>query len=143
VASGAADQRSYKYNYDNSGRLLSGTFQAHSGSGWTKESNTLNETMTYNGNGNIQTLVRKQNQRGLSGTTVTSTASSVDDLTYTYSTTNQNRLLKVADASANTAGFADGVNITSEYKYDTLGSITIDRNKGISNVTYNRKLPRK
>lgn len=137
VSSGAADQRSYKYSYDNSGRLLSGTFQAYNGASWTKETNTLNETMTYNQNGNIQTLVRNQNSRGLSGTTVTSATSALDNLSYTYSTTNQNRLLKVTDAGDVAAGFVDGVNSTSEYRYDTLGSLTIDRNKGISNVTYN------
>jgi RHS repeat-associated protein len=136
-ASGTAGQRSYKFGYDNSDRLLSATFQAYTGSAWTAEANTLNETMTYESNGNISTLVRNHNLRGLSGTTVTSTASAIDNLTYTYSTANQNRLLRVSDASGNTAGFADGVNTTSEYKYDTLGSMKIDRNKGISAVTYN------
>ena len=57
--------------------------------------------MTYDHNGNLLTLARRQNQRALSGTTVTSTAQLVDNLTYTY-TSNTNRMLKVEDAVATT-----------------------------------------
>ena len=80
--SGTLDQRSYKYSYDKSDRLKAATFQVHDGSGgstpWTKEVNTLDEAMTYDHNGNIKSLVRKQNQRGNSGATVTATAQTID-----------------------------------------------------------------
>jgi RHS repeat-associated protein len=137
VASGALDQRSYKYNYDSCDRLLSATFQANSGSAWNKETGTLNETMTYDANGNIATLLRTQNQRGLTGTTVTSAAQTIDNLSYTYSSLNPNRLAKVDDASGSALGFTDGTPATNEYKYDTLGNLTVDKNKGISAIAYN------
>jgi YD repeat-containing protein len=101
----AADQRSYKYVYDKSDRMKSATFQAHNGTAWAKEAGTLDEGVTYDHNGNIKTLVRKQNQRGLSGTTVTSVAQTVDNLTYTYAS-NLNKLTKVEDAVAVATGWS-------------------------------------
>jgi RHS repeat-associated protein len=134
--SGATDQHSYKYSYDKSDRLTTATFQANTGGAWTKEAGTLNEAMTYDGNGNITSLVRNQNQRGLSGLTVTSTPQPIDNLTYTY-TTNTNILSKVEDAAL-TKGFANGtVNGAAEYTYNPDGSLNKDDNKGISSVTYN------
>jgi len=133
--SGTADQRSYKYNYDKSDRLKDATFQAYGSGAWNKEANTLNENMTYDVNGNVATLTRKQNQRGLSGLTVTSTAQAIDNLSYTYTTGNQ--ISKVED-SGTTAGFNNGVvNGTTEYTYATDGSLTKDDNKGISAIAYN------
>jgi RHS repeat-associated protein len=132
VATGSADQRSYKYTYDKSERLTSATFQAYTGSAWTKEANSLNEAMTYDYNGNIATLQRNQNQRSLAGANSTVT---VDQLTYAY--TAGNRLNKVTDAATSTGGFADGANVATEYTYNTAGSLTADQNKGISSITYN------
>jgi RHS repeat-associated protein len=136
VAAGATDQRSYKYTYDGASQLTAANFNAYSGSAWTKESGTLDETITsYDLNGNIVNLNRFQNNRGLSGATVTSTAQAIDQLTYTYAAGNQ--LSKVADASANTGGFNDGTNQTTEYTYDSHGNVKSDLNKGISSIGYN------
>jgi RHS repeat-associated protein len=135
VANGIADQRSYKYNYDNSDKLKAATFQANTGSGWAKETNTLNEVMSYDHNGNILNLTRNQNQRGLSGATVTSAAQGIDNLTYTYASGNQ--LSKVDDASASATGFNDGSTQTTEYTYNTNGNLSADQNKGISSIIYN------
>jgi RHS repeat-associated protein len=134
VASGAADQRSFIYGYDKSDKLLTATFQANNGTAWTKEANTLNENFSYDHNGNMIGLTRNQNQRGLSGTTVTSTPLTIDNLTYTYATGNQ--LSKVED-SGTTAGFNNGANTTTEYNYDPTGSLTADQNKGITSIVYN------
>ncbi|HEY9006027.1 MAG TPA: DUF6443 domain-containing protein [Ohtaekwangia sp.] len=135
AANGMAEQRSYKYTYDQAGRLTNATFQKSTASNWTAEQNTLNENATYDVNGNIQTLTRYQNLRGLSGTTTTSTALAIDNLTYTYAAGNQ--LNKVEDAASAT-GFTNGkVNGTDEYTYDTNGSLTKDDNKGISSIVYN------
>jgi RHS repeat-associated protein len=134
-SAGAADQRSYKYTYDHSERLTAASFAAHSGSAWTKEVGTLDENITHDANGNIVNLTRYKNNRGLSGVSVNSTPQQIDNLTYTYATGNQ--LSKVDDASANTTGFADGSSATTEYTYDTHGNLTVDNNKGISNITYN------
>jgi RHS repeat-associated protein len=134
TTSGVADQRSYKYAYDMSDKLLSATFQANTGSAWTKEAGTLDENMAYDVNGNITTLTRKQNQRGLNGTMVTSTAQAIDNLTYAYT---GNQLIKVTDSAPAQGGFLDGANATTEYTYNTQGSLIKDDNKGISNITYN------
>jgi len=139
IGSGAADQRSYKYNYDKSDKLVSAVFQANTGSAWTKETNTLNESMTYDHNGNILTLVRNQNQRGLSGTTVTSTPQAIDNLTYTYAI-NSNQLTKVGDAVGNTVGtndFKNGTNADDDFLYNSDGSLTKDKNKDIETITFN------
>jgi hypothetical protein len=101
LGTGAADQRSYTYGYDKADKLKTASFKAFTDTTWTKEVGTLDETMTYDHNGNLLTLARRQNQRALSGTTVTSTAQLVDNLTYTY-TSNTNRMLKVEDAVATT-----------------------------------------
>jgi RHS repeat-associated protein len=132
--SGSVGQRSYKFLYDNSDKLLTATFQKYGTSAWDQETNTLNEAITYDHNGNISTLQRKKNQRGLSGTTVTSTAQLIDDLAYTYATANQ--LSKVEDAQG-TEGFSNGSNTTTEYTYDNHGNLTADLNKGISAISYN------
>lgn len=136
---GAADQRSYKYTYDKADKLTAAEFQANTGAAWTKEANTLNESMGYDANGNILTLMRSQNQRGLSGTTVTSTQQTTDNLTYTYAA-NTNQMIKVEDAVATTTGtgdFKNGVNTATEYTYANDGSLITDQNKGISSITYN------
>ena len=132
---GAASQRSYKYNYDKTDKLKTSTFQAYDGSAWTREANTLNESMSYDHNGNILSLNRSQNQRGLSGINVTSTPQTIDNLAYTYTTGNQ--LSKVEDAGLS-AGFNNGtVNGVNEYTYNDDGSLVKDDNKGISAITYN------
>jgi RHS repeat-associated protein len=135
-AAGTTDQRSYKFTYDKSDRLASATFAAFSGT-WTKEAGTLDESMSYDHNGNILTLSRKQNNRTLSGITVVNTAQVVDNLTYTYATGNQ--LSKVEDAGIVTVGFNDGNHGTAatEYTYNSIGSLTADLNKGITAITYN------
>lgn len=142
--SGVANQRSYAYTYDKTDRLTAATFKAHSGinNEWTKEVNTLDETIAYDVNGNITALTRKQNLRGLSGTTVTSTPQIIDNLTYTYASinggsANTNQLVKVEDAATLTAGFINGANTASEYTYTPYGSMSKDDNKGITGITYN------
>ncbi|MCZ8217214.1 MAG: hypothetical protein O9262_13295, partial [Cyclobacteriaceae bacterium] len=134
-ASGAEDQRSYKYTYDKSDRLKTASFNAHDGVAWSKETNTLNEEITYDHNGNIKTLLRNQNLRGLDGLTITSTPETADNLTYTYAN-NLNALTKVEDTGL-TAGFNNGSNAATEYTYNSSGSLTADQNKGISSTTYN------
>jgi len=135
---GTTDQRSYKYEYDKSDKLEIATFQANTGSAWTKEVGSLNEGMTYDHNGNILSLSRNHNLRGLSGITVTNTTQTIDNLTYTYKSSGKdNQLLKVEDAAL-TAGFKNGaVNGTNEYTYAADGSMTKDENKGITTILYN------
>ncbi|MBY0435940.1 MAG: hypothetical protein K2U26_17755, partial [Cyclobacteriaceae bacterium] len=137
-AAGTAGQRSYKYLYDKSDKLKSATFQAYGTTAWNKEVNTLNESQTYDHNGNILGLQRNQNLRGLSGPTITSTPQAIDNLTYTYTTGNQ--LSKVEDAVPIAIGMGDfknNSNVAAEYTYNGLGSATKDLNKNITSITYN------
>ncbi|MBL7875033.1 MAG: hypothetical protein JNL53_05185, partial [Cyclobacteriaceae bacterium] len=130
---GAADQRSYMYTYDKSDRLKKAAFQAHTGTGWTQEVNTLNEEIAYDANGNITTLLRNQNARSNSGSAVISAPQALDNLTYTYATGNQ--ISKVEDSGLS-AGFKN-VNTPTEYTYNPNGALTKDDNKGIQTIAYN------
>jgi RHS repeat-associated protein len=135
ATAGTSEQRSYKYTYDKSDKLKLASFQAHNGTNWGAEANTLNESMTYDHNGNVLTLQRNKNARSLSGVTVVNTATAMDNLTYTYASGNQ--LSKVEDSSGDVLGFKNGATATSEYTYTSDGSLSTDSNKGISNITYN------
>ncbi len=128
---GAANQHSYTFAYDKAGQLKSATSKMHSGTAWNKELNTQNESFTYDHNGNTLTLQR--NQRNYAGSTYA--AQTIDNLAYTYAS--GNKLSKVEDATANTVGFKNGANTTTEYTYDVHGSLLTDQNKGVSATTYN------
>jgi len=135
ATSGGADQNSYKFGYDQSDRLTTSTFQRSTSTDWSAEAGTLNEVVTHDLNGNILTLTRNQNLRGIIGHTITNAATPIDQLTYTYATGNQ--LSKVEDSSGSTAGFVNGTSATAEYTYDTHGNLLSDQNKGISSIVYN------
>jgi RHS repeat-associated protein len=137
-ASGAEDQRSYKYTYDRANRLLTSTSQAHTGSGWTAEAGAQNENMTYDNNGNIKSLLRNQRKHQLSGTTPSYVSETIDNLTYTYTTSSGNRHTKIEDATGRAEGFKNGTSVTTEYTYNSDGSLTADLNKGVSSITYNK-----
>jgi RHS repeat-associated protein len=112
--------RGYAYQYDNLNRLKAATYQKAG-----TVTNAYNESLTYDKNGNILTLNRN-------GTSETATA--IDNLAYTYS---HNQLLKVADTANKTQGFVDGTNTDNDFTYDVNGNMTIDKNKGITAITYN------
>ena len=135
ASSGTADQRSYKYTYDKSGKLKAATSQAYSGSAWNKESNAFNESMTYDRNGNIVTLQR--NDRKYNTPAIPYISNVIDNLTYTYSSSIGDQLLKVEDAATSAGGFTNGANVATEYTYNANGSMLTDQNKKINNVVYN------
>jgi RHS repeat-associated protein len=128
-------QRSYQYTYDKSDRMTAATFKAGTASNWTQENNTLNESLTYDDNGNMKTLQRMHPKHDWSSTVPTYVSQTVDALTYTYAA-NGNQLARVDD-TALSKGFVNGVSQTTEYTYDANGNLTADLNKGISSVVYN------
>jgi RHS repeat-associated protein len=158
-------QRAYGYVYDPLNRLLQGDFVARTtttpatptAGAWTTElDNYLLSFVSYDDNGNINTLRR----RGLlKNATHNSTKQygAVDNLRYAYV---GNRLQAVDDAvtgnqlpkpaayhgaPASLAGdFQEqGVQLGEEYLYDANGNLTQDKNKGITGITYNHlNLPR-
>lgn len=86
--------------------------------------------ISYDKNGNILELIRN----GHINAAATSFGR-MDHLSYTYNS--GNKLTKVIDNGNKTYGFKDGANATIEYTYDANGNMTVDKNKKITNITYN------
>jgi len=80
------------------------------------------ENLTYDENGNINTLIRS----------ISSVP--VDNLSYGY-IANTNRLLSVTDQSDKTKGYIDA-NATTDFTYDNNGNLIDDRDKNIV-ISYN------
>ncbi|MHA7056880.1 DUF6443 domain-containing protein [Aquimarina sp. M1] len=120
-------QREYTYRYDALNRLER-AFYAENGS----FNNKYYTYSKYDRNGNIEKLYRN----GLNPTN-TNYITSIDVLLYKYS---GNQLQSVTDERSGTIGlenFVDGNKIGNDYSYDDNGNLTLDKNKGIVNITYN------
>ncbi|WP_271765054.1 DUF6443 domain-containing protein [Aquimarina algiphila] len=113
--------KAYTYSYDALNRIT----QAASGSG-----NYDLSGITYDKMGNILSL----NRTGHLNEAATSFGV-MDNLGYTYNA--GNKLLKVTDTGNTTFGFKDGNNTNDDFEYDENGNMKIDRNKGITGITYN------
>jgi RHS repeat-associated protein len=116
--------KGYGFGYDNKSRLLNAYYGE--GTALASNSDAYDESgISYDANGNIQTLNR--NQIGVL----------IDNLGYTYNR-NSNQLLKVYDSSANPLGFSNGSNgKNNAYTYDNNGNLNADANKNITSITYN------
>lgn len=130
--------RKYDYTYDHLNRLLRADYSKEGSTSF----NSYLEHLTYDKNGNIQTLHRN----GGMDTDGYQFENPIDDLTYLYDDLNKNRLLRVFDATANTSGFKDDtdgtdinidINDVPDYTYDLNGNMISDTNKGIQSITYN------
>src|SRR5690554_2777 len=100
---------------------------------------SYNEQLSYDKNGNILTLKRNGEDETEFYTFM------IDDLDYDY---DGNQLRNVTDTSGALQGFNDGNKHTqtkkNDFEYDDYGNMVIDRNKGITNITYNHlNLPKK
>lgn len=130
--------RKYDYSYDHLNRLLQADYSKEGSTTF----NSYLELLTYDKNGNIQTLLRNGNM-DTDGYTF---ENPIDNLTYLYDTENKNQLLRVFDATSNPQGFkddTDGTNIdvdiseAPDYEYDDNGNMISDTNKGVTNIVYN------
>ena len=123
--------RGYGFKYDNLSRINEGNYARYiSGTGWTGDVDRYTVSdITYDKNGNIQTLKRK----GKIGET---TYGMMDDLDYDYV---GNQLQQVEELGSGSAqyGFKNGVSQQEEYFYDENGNMVRDDNKGINNIEYN------
>ncbi len=129
--------RSYGYKYDAMNRLTNAIYGKPNNS--VKITNNYNEWLSYDANGNILNLGRN----GISDSH--EDLIQIDDLTYEYKNDNSNQLVNVLDATTNDAGFKKG-NTTQndDFEYDDHGNLIKDRNKEITNITYNHlNLPTK
>ncbi len=115
-------RQAYGYTYN----ALNYITQAKSKNGNYDVSN-----ITYDKNGNILSLTRK----GITNELGTSFGV-IDNLTYTYDS--GNKLLNVDDSIPQPFGFKKMNNTTgNDYSYDDNGNMIIDKNKGVTAITYN------
>jgi len=131
-AGGTSYERAFRYYYDALNRDTAAIYSeraAASTSNFTVSHGWDEDRITYDLNGNIKTMYRNASTQG-AGTHTT-----IDNLTYSYSGTNNNQLTSVADASSNSAGFLGGTGGT--YTYDGNGNQLKDLYKGISAIAYN------
>ncbi|WP_140487123.1 DUF6443 domain-containing protein [Flavobacterium sp. GSA192] len=112
--------KNYIYSYDDLNRLSSAVDNMA----------RYNESLSYDKNGNIMSLLRK-------GYTddIASQLGIMDNLTYVYDS--GNKLFSVEDSSGSTEGFKDSSHTTQEYNYDANGNMNRDDNKGITTIAYN------
>ncbi len=121
--------RGYDFAYDDLSRLTA----AHYLENGIRNSD-YNTSYTYDKHGNMRTL----NRRGNTGAT---SFGEIDNLTLHYQ---GNQLLRVDETAAApnlstsiSMDFRKGANQVSEYSYDQNGNMTMDLNKGISDIRYN------
>jgi RHS repeat-associated protein len=141
---GDGEVRKYDFSYDAVGRLTDATFKQFSNNAFNINDGidfSVNN-MTYDPNGNIQTMIQKGWKLGGSVT--------VDSLYYNYYA-NSNKLLNVIDEVNDTATrlgdfrsskkYMDDISTksvsTEDYAYDGNGSMLKDLNKDISSIDYN------
>jgi RHS repeat-associated protein len=126
-------KRKYGYQYDNLNRLLNSIYQKPDTP--SNVTNSYNESMKYDKNGNIISLMRNGE---LDDQVI---ELSIDDLTYNYQH-NSNKLNKVTDATNDPNGFKDDTDLdpndtNDDYTYDLNGNMIQDTNKGIESISYN------
>jgi RHS repeat-associated protein len=127
--------RWYKYGYDNLNRITSGIDN-------TSDQRYSLQSIAYDKNGNITSLLRKGHVVANPVSGNSTDFGIMDNLTYSYQT-NSNKLLKVADAAGtDTYGFKDdavntAADTADDYTYDVNGNLTTDSNKAITNISYN------
>ncbi|SDJ11956.1 DUF6443 domain-containing protein [Chryseobacterium jejuense] len=113
----------YNYEYDPLNRLKNGFYSEPNS---TNPSNgNFDEYLTYDVNGNINTL--KRNAIPVSG----GTSTLVDNLEYKYT---GNRLNQVIESAMNDTGYEGGNNMID---YDANGNMINMKDKGIDTITYN------
>ncbi|WP_299441934.1 DUF6443 domain-containing protein [uncultured Aquimarina sp.] len=122
-------KRAYGYQYDALNRIHVGT---------SNDGRYNLNNVSYDKNGNIVALQRTGAIVENPSHTRSGDFGTMDNLVYAYDNNNVgNKLVSVTDNSTSVFGFNDGNTGSADYVYDTNGNLTIDHNKGISNITYN------
>lgn len=132
------------FRYDKLNRLRKAVWRPFENGTWQADDGTYNEAFTYDGNGNILTLLRN----GYAGTNATIP---MDQLSYHYNIAGgmlqDNRLYHLNDA-VNSSPYADDLedqglvsntNFTTSnnYRYDAEGNLTTDLSEGILEIKWN------
>jgi RHS repeat-associated protein len=130
--------RKFDFSYDNANRLTSATFTQSTGTAFNTSAGIDFSVsgLSYDANGNIRTMTQKGFRIG--------NANPIDDLVYSYINSNaSNKLLGVTDnqndqnSKLGDFHYNPATKTTTDYTYDNSGSLTSDKNKGISGVVYN------
>ena len=123
--------RGYKFTYDGLDRMLNATYGENAGI--STNANRFSENVIgYDKNGNITGLQRY-------GQTAATEYGLIDDLSFTLSGNQLNRVDDTATASAYNGGFEfkDEVQQANECTYDANGNLTKDLNRNIVDIQYN------
>ena len=116
---GDEKERGYIFGYDPLNRLLAADHQLKATT-WNASNSFHENGITYDLNGNIQSL----NRKGKYG-------SNMDALSYTYNYGSLgNKLTKVTDAGDRNEGFKELGAASNDYVYDANGNLVWDANKG-------------
>ncbi len=133
------------FRYDKLNRLRFANWRKYENGTWQVGDGTYNEAFTYDGNGNIKTLLRN-------GFVGTGSTLDMDQLTYHYNYNPQgrlldNRLYHLRDAVANSPytddledqGAPNTTNFTTSnnYRYDAEGNLVADLSEGIQQIKWN------
>ncbi|MDH5032349.1 DUF6443 domain-containing protein [Chryseobacterium cucumeris] len=115
--------RRYNYQYDGLDRLKNGIYSEPNAA--VPMNNYYNEALTYDVNGNIQSLKRNRLLQNFG-------AEQIDDLTYTY---DGNKVNTVSDATSNYASYPASESIA--IPYDANGNMISHEDRGILQIDYN------
>jgi RHS repeat-associated protein len=137
--------RKYVYGYDALNRIKNadysgGMMESYPNGTPISEDFSVGK-ISYHRNGNITALQRSGAVLDINSSQVID-VDIIDKLDYHYQP-KSNKLLSVGDV-AHTEGFKDGNQNGDDYTYDVNGNLTRDKNKGITEITYNHlNLPEK
>jgi len=137
--------RKYVYGYDALNRIKNadysgGMMESYPNGTPISEDFSVGK-ISYDRNGNITALQRSGAVLDINSSQVID-VDIIDKLDYHYQP-KSNKLLSVGDV-AHTEGFKDGNQNGDDYTYDVNGNLTRDKNKGITEITYNHlNLPEK
>ena len=109
-----AGEQTMLYRYDQLNRIKTAV----------SSQNTYQTGYSYDANGNILSLLRNDHNNA-----------TIDNLSYTYNTTQNNRLNKLRDNSNNNTGFTSSATPFS-YQYDNIGNLIEDEEKDITSVKW-------
>ena len=121
--------RKYNYAYDGLNRMYEAVYEKNNA-----VTDSYNETVSYDDNGNITYMNRNGNQDNMMPPVI-----GIDDLQYNYKP-KSNRLEGVYDYTNSTLGFSEKPQAQPadvDYEYDANGNLVRDDNKMIKKIRYN------
>ncbi len=125
--------KAYGFEYDDYGRLEEANYVEKYNTSTSANDRYSVNNLTYDLNGNIETLVRK-------GKKDNGTYGIIDDLTYDYATSttiSHDQLSRISDAADLAAGFTAPGTGWQNFTYDQRGNLTAQDNSGITTLTPN------